>query len=622
MKAEQKREEIKAAKSASKEGKHQEAFQRLRGIADPYDDFSLQSRYAKVYQTIRGNLGLRPIRLALVGGSTLEHFSDVLAFWLAMEGFRLELYLSPYDTMRQTILDAGSDLYAFNPELVWIFCTEKDVRISLSSAAGHSPEIISQAVQSAVQECSELWQTINSRCSAYIIQNNADLPCERIFGNLECAVDWSRLNLLRRFNLELASRLRAGITILDFEYISSAFGKYRWFDHRYWFHSKHAFSLDAAGLVAFHAARLIGALKGAAKKCIVLDLDNTLWGGVVGDDGLAGIRLGVSADGEAFVAFQEYLKGLADRGVLLAVCSKNEDGTAKEPFLKHPDMRLKLQDISVFIANWNNKADNICTIAKTLNIGLDSLVFIDDNPAERELVRSLLPMVTVPEMPEDPADYIRTLDRLSLFETVSFSSEDRKRGQMYRENAARQEHQEKFTDLTSFLASLDMEATVGSPDAFHVKRMSQLINKSNQFHLTGTRYTESQIEGFAADPDYMVRYFKLKDKFGDNGLISVVVLKREQADLLINTWVMSCRVLSRGMEEFICNEILSLARNGGCSRVLGCYVPSSKNQLVQGLFGRLQFRKVLQEENGATHWEYVLEQGNLPFQTHIRRSES
>jgi len=380
--------------------------------------------------------------------------------------------------------------------------------------------------------------------------------------------------------------------------------------------------MDAYGLVAYRAARLIAAIKGRAKKVLALDLDNTLWGGVIGDDGLEGIRLGAGPEGEAFVAFQEYVRALKDRGIVLAVCSKNEEATAKEPFERHPDMRLRLDDIAVFKANWNNKADNLREIAQLLNLGLDSFVFVDDNPVERGLVRELLPEVAVPELPEDPADYVAALDREFAFETVTFTAEDEKRGDLYRDNARRAELQQSFTDVSQYLRSLDMEGVAQDVDAFTLPRAAQLINKSNQFHLTTTRYTEAELEAFRANPDYRVRVYSLRDRFGDNGLISSVILKRETDDTLaIDTWVMSCRVLSRTMEEFICRDIIDVADSFRCKRVCGLYRPTKKNALVAGLYERMKFARI-GDEDGGTRWELDLEHDRPDYVTFVRKRDS
>jgi len=621
MNSAEKLAQLQEVKSLAKRGESSAALDALRAVMTPGDDFVMQTRYSRLFETLdHGSLGLQKIRIAVLGSSTLDHFTGIFRLWLSCEGFLADLYLPPFDSVRQTVLDRQSGLYRFEPELVWLFSTFRDVSIDV--LAGGSHEAVADSIRAAVAESTGLWKTLTQRISTFIIQNNADLPSERVFGNYEGACHWSRTNMLRRYNLELAEAVEPGVTIFDLDHVASVYGRSRWHDPRLWILSKHAFTLDASGHLAFNAARLVAAIRGRSKKCIVVDLDNTLWGGVIGDEGLDGIRLGYGADGEAFVAFQEYLLSLKNRGILLTVCSKNEMDVAQEPFRNHPDMRLRLNDITVFRANWDNKADNIREIASILNIGLDALVFVDDNPAERELVRRALPMVTVPEMPQDPADYVSALDGLRLFETISFSEEDKVRHLLYRDNAVRREFEQQFSDLSEYLNSLDMEAEVGRCNGFSLKRMAQLINKSNQFHLTGTRYSESKLERLNCDPNHTVLYFTLKDRFGDNGLISAVIINRDQDTYVIDTWVMSCRVLSRGMEEFICKEIISLAQLDGCVRLLGRYVPSKKNHLVAGLYERLKFLKCQEDEDGTTWWELIVNGDQIHHETCIRRGYS
>ena len=330
-------------------------------------------------------------------------------------------------------------------------------------------------------------------------------------------------------------------------------------------------------------------------KCVVCDLDNTLWGGVVGDDGLEGIELGELGDGAAFTALQRWLKELKDRGILLCVCSKNEEATAKEPFEKHPDMVLKLEDISVFIASWQDKAANIRLIQKTLDIGMDSLVFLDDNPFEREAVKSLIPEICVPNLPEDPAEYLPYLQNLNLFETASFSDEDSKRTEQYHAEFGRVSLQKQFSSYEDYLKSLDMTAEAQPFNGFWFPRIAQLTQRSNQFNLRTVRCTEADIAALAADSRYVTFYFTLKDKFGDYGLISVVVLEKRESSLFINQWLMSCRVLKRGMEEFIANKLISTALKLGYKTVTGEYLPTKKNAMVADLYKRLGFTPL---ENG------------------------
>lgn len=593
---------IEDAKAAIRAAEWNRALELLRGALRPDDAYALQSRAAGLIAKMPLD-GLRPIKVALVGSSTLDDVGEVLRYWMAMSGFAAEIYVAPFDTLMHSVLDETSGLYDFKPDVAWLFTTHRDVRLDIEPGA--AAPAVREAVAKAAERLAALWRRLLDQLNCLILQNNADVPPDDPFGNYAGASAWGNRSALRLYNFELGAAATAGVTIFDLEHAASLFGKRRWFDSRFWFHSKHPFALDAIGPIAAAAAKLIAASKGLARKAVVLDLDNTLWGGVIGDDGMEGIKLGTGADGEAFAAFQAYLLALKQRGVILAVCSKNEEATAKEPFEKHPDMKLRLGDIAVFTANWENKADNIRDIATTLNIGLDSLVFVDDNPAEREMVRRYLPMVEVPEMPEDPSAYIEALAAPNYFETLSFSSEDRERARFYQENAMRSELRGKFKDTTEYLRSLDMSSETGTLDRFHLPRMSQLINKSNQFHLTGTRYSEAELLNLAKRPDHIVLYFKLRDRFGDNGLISVLVLCHASDELQIDTWVMSCRVLGRSMEEFICNEISRVAHARGCTSVTGVYRPSPKNKLVASLYNKLGFKKI-SEEDGVVTWRLTV----------------
>lgn len=608
-------EALRAIKAAKAQGDGAAAFAQLAGIASPDFDFPTQRRMAGLVKGL-GPETLRPLKVALLAGSTLDHFAEVLVLWGALRGLAIEIWTAPFDTIEQTVLDPHSGLYAFAPEIAWIFTTHRDVRLAV--APGAEPDQAQATIEAEAAQTASLWQALLDRHPCTILHNTADIPAIDVFGNHETNTAWGRRSLLRGYNLALARLRPPQVVLFDLDHVAALYGKRRWIDARYWHHSKHAFAFDALGLVAHEAAAVLAGIKGLAKKCLVLDLDNTLWGGVIGDDGLAGIRLGGGADGEAFVAIQAYAKALHDRGIILAVCSKNDEANAKAPFQDHPDMRLGLDDIAVFRANWDNKADNIRAIAEILNIGLDSLVFVDDNPAERALVRTFLPMVIVPELPEDPAGYVETIAAGHWFPTITFLAEDARRADMYRDNARRVELQRSFTDTAGYLASLDMVAQIGGADSVRLPRMAQLIAKSNQFHLTGTRHSEATLAAMAADGRHALRWFTLADRFGDNGLISVVVLaKGDDGAAHIDTWVMSCRVLSRGMEEFIANDLAATAIAMGCQSLAGRYVPSKKNSLVAGLYPRLGFTQVGEDADGTTHWCQDLK-GRAPLATSIR----
>lgn len=600
--------EINKVIALRNEGRHLEAFEALSKIASRGDDFILQSRYTKILSTLDGSVlsKLTPLKVALLSSTTDKFLRDILKFWIALAGFNAEFFESTYDAIAQTILDADGKLYQFDPDIVWIFTTYRDVQTPVRFE--RSQDQVLKDIDDVIHRYVSLWNALQQRSRAYIIQNNADIPSYRTLGNFEAIAHWSNANILRQYNSRLVEALPAGVTVFDLDHSSALYGKERWFELTQWYNSRIPFDLDAAGEVAYQATQLIAAIKGRARKCVVLDLDNTVWGGVIGDDGLDGICLGDGPIGEAFVDFQKYLLGLKERGVILAVCSKNDKMTAQEPFFKHPDMLLKLEDISVFRANWENKAENIREISRLLNIGMDSIVFVDDNPAERELVKKILPQVAVPDMPDDPAYFRQTLDRFGYFETAGISVEDSKRTEYYRSNVAREDLKNDFTDLASYLRGLEMEARVGCFDDFHLPRVAQLINKSNQFHLTTKRYTENEVKELARNPDVICRYFSLKDKFGDNGLIAVVIMKKSGGHgYVIDTWCMSCRVLSRGMEEYICQTMIELAMEKGARRIVGIYLPTAKNGLVADLYPRLGFNKISETNEGGMHWQLDLD---------------
>ena len=593
------------------------ALDMLKRCIGPDHVFVDQSRVAKALASLDLRaLGLRRLRIALVAGSTMDHFAGILSFWLASVGFVPEILITPFDTAAQSVLDPGSALHQWKPDVVWLFTTHRDVRIDVVPNAAR--DAITAAIARAVADREILWDGLCQRTGYLIIDNTADVPADDPFGNLAGATPWGRRALLRRYNADLAVAAadRAGVVLFDLDHIAALWGKRRWEDPRYWFHSRHAFAPDASGVVAHAAARLLAGARGLAKKCLVLDLDNTLWGGVIGDDGLAGIRLGSGYDGEAFVAFQLFIKALKERGIILAACSKNDPEVAASVFRDHPDCVLRLEDFAVFIANWDNKADNIRDIAARLNIGLDALVFADDNPLERDIVRRNVPDVTVVDLPDDPAGFVAALAQGGWFEAVAFSAEDVERSRYYAENARRASVRSAFVDMDAYLRGLEMIATVGAADSFHLPRMAQLIGKSNQFHLTGTRYGAAELAAIDQRPGWFVRHVRLADRFGDNGLIACLVLHRDHRTLHIDTWVMSCRVLGRTVEEFIADECRAIALAQGCDRLMGRYVRSAKNNLVADLYPRLGFAAA-EESDTVRTWTLELDRTGRGWKTWV-----
>ena len=537
---------------------------------------------------VRGTL--TPVRLAVLGSSTTAQLPPLLTLHGLAAGLALEIYEAPHGAYRQEILDPKSALYAFKPQAVLLYVNYRDAEDG--------------ALEAEADRWAGLWKILRERAGCAVLMNAFDAPAERPGGNLEAILPDSRLARLRRLNVLLAERAQGGAALLvDCDHLSGVVGKERWHDARFWLSAQQAIALSALPRYAAEVSAVLMAAFGRARKCLVLDLDNTLWGGVVGDDGAAALEIGETPRGEAFVEFQRYLKALARRGVLLAVCSKNDEANAREPFEKRPEMVLSLDDFSAFVANWDDKATGLRAIAKKLNLGLDALAFADDSAGERELVRSLTPEVAVVDLPEDPADYVRTLDARRLFETVAVSSEDRGRAAHFTAEAARSALKDRAPDLGSFLRGLEMRAETGPFREADVARVVQLINKTNQFNLTTRRTTEAEVRALTADPEAWTLSVRLADRLGDYGLISAVIAWKRGEDFEIETWLMSCRVLGRDVEKLVFNKLFEAARAAGAKAVVGRYLPTAKNGLVKDLLAGFGFS---QEAGGA--WRLPLAQ--------------
>jgi FkbH-like protein len=440
-----------------------------------------------------------------------------------------------------------------------------------------------------------------------IVQTLAEPPMT-MFGHFDARHASTLRARVRAFNQGLTLDMADGQDVLlDVAALSGVVGTANWFSSREWHLAKMPIAMACQPLYADHVCRVLGAMRGKARRCLILDLDNTLWGGVIGDDGLDGIRLGQGDPvGEAHLALQRYALMLHQRGVVLAVCSKNEEAVAREVFRKHPDMLLREEHIAVFQANWVDKAGNIRAIAQELSLGLSSFVFVDDNPAERAIVRQHLPEVAVPELSDDPAQYEQILASAGYFEAITFSQEDAARTGFYRDNARRAELLEQSGDLDAYLASLDMEIHFSPFDAIGRSRIVQLINKSNQFNLTTRRYGAVEIEAMAGDPDLITLQVRLSDRFGDNGMISTVILRpSDESDVWeIDLWLMSCRVLGRRVEDAVLNEISMQVRQRGGRWLKGAFIPTDRNMIVRDHYARLGFEADGQGDDGVTYWRW------------------
>lgn len=531
---------------------------------------------------------LRTLRLALLGDCATQHLAKALKGTGYVHGYNVDIFDADYNQISAQVLDPSSELYAHSPDTVVIFmCTEKLYDAWCDTAE----DMRASFAQDTVMRIVSYWQSVKSHSKARIIQFNFIEHSDAVFGSFGTRNDRSFRYQLKKLNLLLGdAAFENGTYIADIDAIAHDMGRAAVIDDKLYYIAKMPLSTDFLPYVAECTFKTIDAVNGRFKKCCVLDLDNTLWGGVIGDDGIDGIEIGELGRGHAFTDLQKWLKELKKRGILLAVCSKNNEDAAKEPFLKHPEMVLRLEDFSIFVANWQDKASNIRMIQQVLNIGMDSLVFIDDNPFERNTVRSLIQGITVPELPEDPAEYLEFLKQQDLFETASYSAEDAGRTDQYRAEAGRVMSQASFGSFDEYLQSLDMVAEAKPFDSFHFPRIAQLTQRSNQFNLRTVRYSEEDIASIAADDGHITLYFTLKDKFGDNGLISVVILDKCQGGtLFISEWLMSCRVLKRGMEEYIINKVIETAAANGYDTVVGEYIKTQKNSMVADIYSRLGF---------------------------------
>lgn len=464
------------------------------------------------------------------------------------------------------------------------------------------------AVTAAIGTINAITAGLADNVSGAIIVSTLVPPVEPLFGSFDAVEAGSVMAMITAFNAELAGLAAAKTVILvDLARIAGWVGLHHWHDAGQWHQAKFAIGPDAVPLAADAIARVLGAIRGTSRKALVLDLDNTLWGGIIGDDGVDGIAIGQgSARGEAFLAIQQMALALRQRGIVLAVCSKNDEDVARVPFRDHPDMVLREEHIAVFVANWGDKATNLRAIAAALNIGLDALVFLDDNPVERAQVRRELPMVAVPEVPADPALYPRALAAAGYFEAITFGDDDRVRADAYRANAERAAFA-GTSDMAGYLQSLDMVADVRPFDSVNRARIAQLINKSNQFNLTTRRYTEREVAAMEGDAALATLQFRLVDRFGDNGMIAVVVLRPADSQTLeIDTWLMSCRVLGRRMEEATLFHIIAAGRKLGATAITGTYLPTAKNRMVADHYGKLGFTLVSAGDDGSSRWRLDL----------------
>jgi len=560
-------------------------------------------------------------RIAILGGSTTTEVKSMLELFLLAQGIEPAFYESGYNRCFEDVQFANPELWNFNPNIVFIHTTWRNI--------SGFPELleaeveVEHRVRREMARFESLWEKIHTELGALIIQNNFDLPRFRPLGNLEASESFGNVNFVLRLNAEFASYARnhSRFLINDILYLSAQVGQAAWFGQScYWYNFHMALSPTASVALAHNVAAIVKSAYGKSKKCLVLDLDNTLWGGVIGDDGVQNLILGRDHPvGEVFLDFQRYVKNLQRRGVILAVCSKNDAENAKEGF-SHPDSVLKLEDFSAFKANWNPKPENIRAIATELNIGLDSIVFVDDNPVERDFVAEQLPEVAVPNVGTDVSSFAEVLEHDRYFEVERVVQDDLNRSAYYSSNAERSAGQARFSDYGEFLASLEMTAEISPFLPVYLERITQLINKTNQFNLTTRRYTSGEVVAIAQDPAFVTLYGRLADKFGDNGLVSVLIGQVFDETVQLDLWLMSCRVLKREMEFAMFDVLIEQCQARGIRKIIGIYIPSKKNSMVAGHYASLGFISMGGASEGRELWCYDVPPTYSTRTRYIRRT--
>ena len=527
-------------------------------------------------------------KLAVLGDCATQHIATALQGYAFEEMIQLQVYDADYNQIDAQLLDLQSELYSFEANAVLLYLCVEKMYDSFCKTDEKNRILFAENMIARIQG---YWDLLNQNSKVNILQYTFAEFDDGVFGNFAAKNRVSFLYQIKKLNLLLMEKAQEykNVFLVDLNGIQAEYGRVHLYDAKMYDIAKMPLSMELLPEAAKQTVDVIKVLMGKIKKCVIMDLDHTLWGGVIGDDGLEGIQIGELGIGHAFEELQTWLKELKNRGIILAVCSKNDEEKAKEPFLKHPDMVLRLEDISMFVANWEDKASNIKRIQETINIGMDSVVFLDDNPFERNLVRQMIPDITVPELPEDPAEYLHYLRNLNLFETISYSEADKDRTRQYQAEVGRKVTQQQYATYEEYLESLEMQAMAKFFEPFQYPRIAQLTQRSNQFNLRTIRYTEADIERIANDERYITRYYTLKDKFGEHGLISVVIMEKREQELFIDTWLMSCRVLKRGMEEFIINDIVAFAKDMGYNKVIGEYIKTQKNGMVETIYERMQF---------------------------------
>ncbi len=544
-------------------------------------------------------------KIAILGGQTTQDIKLIMELFLLNNGIKVEFYESEYNQYYESGMFSNLELEEFKPDLIYVCTCNKNI-LEYPCMTDDEKDI-EKKINDVCVKFYGLWDKLRDTYHCPIIQNNFEYPFFRLMGNKDASDIHGRVNFITRLNCYFYNYAgeHDNFYICDINYISATYGLEKWSDPYYWHMYKYAVAVPAIPYLAFNVANIIKSIYGRNKKVLNLDLDNTLWGGIIGDDGVENIEIGQeTALAQTYSEFQEYIKLHKQLGVLLTVNSKNDENNALSGF-ERPDSILKREDFALFKANWDSKSVNLAETAKELNLLPESFVFIDDNPSERAIVEGEFPYTAVPPM-DNVEKYIQMIDKSAFFELTSFTADDIKRDQMYKDNLKRQQSLSVFTDYNDYLKSLEMKGEIQSFIPLYMSRIAQLTNKSNQFNLTTKRYSQNDIEDIANDDSHITLYGKMEDKFGDNGVVSIVIGKIGGAyndELHMELWLMSCRVLKREMEFAMMDELVYKAKSRGIKKIFGYYYPTAKNSMVKDFYAIQGFGKVKEDEDGNTVWE-------------------
>lgn len=575
----------------------------MKELEYPFDSAYIMKKRRSIKRTLLSDGSSRlKKRIAVLGGSTTNDIVSIMELFLLDMGIEPTFYQSEYAQYWQDAMFPGEELQSFKPDIVFVHTTNRN--ITEFPKVTDKPEDVDELINKEFERYKLMWNALSERFKCPIIQNNFEMPFYRLMGNKDCSDYRGKENFISRMNMKFYDYCNSidNFYINDINYISASYGLKEWSNPLYWNMYKYALCFEAIPEMAFNTANIIKSVFGKNKKALALDLDNTLWGGVVGDDGVEHIQIGQETGvAQSYYEFQSYLKAQKELGIMLTVCSKNDEENAVAG-LNHPEGVLRPDDFIVIKANWENKDINIANTAAELNILPESIVFVDDNPAEREIVKAQLNVVKAPVM-DGVENYIQTLDRSGFFEVTTFSEDDLKRNEMYKANVQRAAGQAAFENYEDYLLSLEMDAVIDDFIPMYIQRITQLSNKSNQFNVTTKRYTAAEMEAVFESDEYIRLYGKLVDKFGDNGVVSVVIGRKNGTELNMELWLMSCRVLKRDMELAMLDTLVEKCREQGIDTIKGYYYPTAKNGMVRELYKFFGFEKISEDENGNTVWQ-------------------